>query len=202
MNRTVWHRSTPVGFCREEGGEVEGKFDRGGWRWRVGRAYPNLFSKRPPRIVSTTSTTTTRPRTPMLPYVIPFLFCFPAVPFARHHLSLPPPTTLSISHPISLFLFTSPIPFSNSHRVCGIFLRKIDRPSDCLSCTRFSSLSLSRPPFLPFFPLFFSSASRFQPSFFRPFFLSFISLFSLFFRFFHLLFPFLPSHASPPSPIS
>lgn len=107
VNRTVWHRSTPVGFCREEGGEVEGKFDRGGWRWRVGRAYPNLFSKRPPRIVSTTSTTTTRPRTPMLPYVIPFLFCFPAVPFARHHLFLPPPT----NHSLSLYL-SSNISFS------------------------------------------------------------------------------------------
>ena len=92
--------------------------------------------------------------------------------------SLPPhqPLSLSISHPISLFLSASPIPFSNSHRVCGIFLRKIDRPSDCLSCTRFSSLSLSRPPFLPSFlpsSLFFSSSSRFQPSF-SPSFSSFL----------------------------
>lgn len=148
MNRTVWHRSPPVGvrFCREGRGEVEGKFDRGGWRWRVGRAYPNLFSKRPPRIVSTTSTTTTPPRTPMLPYVIPFLFCFPAVPFARHRLSL----SLSFSLSLSLSL----CPFSASCRVCGIFLRKIDRPSDCLSCTSFSLCLLYASPLsLPFFHL-------------------------------------------------
>lgn len=115
VNRTVWHRSTPVGvrFCRENGGEIEGKFDRGGWR--VGRAYPNLFSKRPPRIVSTTSTTT-RPRTPVLPYALRHPFPFlPAcrVPFA------PPLAALS--------------PFHLTPHVCGIFLRKIDRPSDCLS---------------------------------------------------------------------
>lgn len=125
VNRTVWHRSTPVGFCREEGGEVEGKFDRGGWRWRVGRAYPNLFSKRPPRIVSTTSTTYYSSSYSHVTLRHPFPFLLSCSPFrAPSPLPSSPPTNHSLSLSLIQYLFFSlplQFPFPTRTASAGYF---------------------------------------------------------------------------------
>lgn len=145
VNRTVWHRSPrpAPSFRRKEpwsrAREGEGWFSS---EQRVGRAYPNLFSKRPAayRIddlyyyySSSYSRVTLRHPFPFLP-PSPGVSCNAAS--SNFCGTLPPaPRT-------PLFRAAPPLPLAlwREHHVCGIFLRKIDRPSDCLSCPRLSSL--------------------------------------------------------------